>query len=301
MSEFESAARPQPTPGLIFEAGQPLLERFKIAVDPYVDPDAFIAATDSMNPSRKADGTYKVRFELEEDEHEWPKDVQEKIHTAAEDMGLLHEQTPLIGKFDAVVVLGGARQSNLDRTRYAADAITAKQARVGHVIVAGTMRPLNDLEKENVANYAPGAETEFGLCVGAGLTVADEVPDLMPSFVKLHSQLGGTPAVLDRVMSALSSRELLTERSRIGAVVTQIYQPSTALDLTRIARRYGVSRTLAAGNPSDPNIVAKRTPATYLNEVIRTLHAAAFFTKEDSERQANVQRIAARLDPVAKQ
>ncbi len=62
--------------------------------------------------------------------------------------------------------------------------------------------------------------------------------------------------------------------AKVAAVTTQIYQASTERDLDRVAKQFGVTETFTAGNPSDPNVVAKRTPATYLSEVLRTLRAA---------------------------
>ena len=66
-------------------------------------------------------------------------------------------------------------------------------------------------------------------------------------------------------------------------MTTQIYQESTALDLARVAKAFGAEYTLAAGNPSDPELVAKRTPATYLTEIIRTLKAAMLALEAEKE------------------
>ena len=78
---------------------------------------------------------------------------------------MLETETPLQGHYDAVAALGGARQANLDRLRYAAEARRSGKASFDHLVAAGAKRKLRDDEKANVANYAPNAETEMDLLV----------------------------------------------------------------------------------------------------------------------------------------
>lgn len=51
-----------------------------------------------------------------------------------------------------------------------------------------------------------------------------------------------------------------------------------------------MAKTYTAGNPSDPNVVAKRTPATYLTEVLRTLRAAVDYTEARDQMTAAAEK-----------
>jgi hypothetical protein len=307
-------ARPEQTqlsPEQALGAGEELLQHFGVGVRP-TDPmraKEFVSAMDQLNPRFQGERPL-VRFELEQDRTEWPEATKAVIMRAAEGMRMLEPQTPFEGSFDTIIVLAGARQSNLDRMRYAARCLYTRaelqvktpegQIRLGSLIIAGSKRKLNDAEKENVANYAPGAETEEDLVKATMDQVSVEKQKLTEEHGK-YSQImawgaiiaegekAGTPDVVDAVLSDMREwydkrgREL-PEDFRLGAVTTQIYQASTELDLARVAKRYGISETFTAGNPSDPNIVAKRTPATYLSEVLRTLKAAAMARAEGVEK-----------------
>ncbi len=90
----------------------------------------------------------------------------------------------------------------------------------------------------------------------------------------VEDKRAGTPAVIEGVLATLQANGSLPEGANIAAVTTQVYQASTERDLARVAKQFGITETFTAGNPSDPNVVAKRTPATYLSEVLRTLRAA---------------------------
>jgi hypothetical protein len=192
-------------------------------------------------------------------------------------------ETPLVGSFDAAISLGAARQANLDRLRYVAEAVHEGRAEAKRIIIAGSARKLNEAEQENTVNYAPGATTEFDLCVGAAATVEKEFPDLSIETIFVDDEKAHTAHVVERVLAALRANGALPEGASIGAVTTQIYQTATSFDVARAAKEFGVAATLTAGNPSDPNIVAKRTPATYLSEILRTLKAAAMAHERDEE------------------
>jgi len=157
--------------------------------------------------------------------------------------------------------------------------------------VAGSTRKLNDAEKVNVANYAPGAETEADLIKAAVGLIEDENNRLADEnhlrevrvrdwgWEILEQERAGTPDVLRYVFEHMVRQPAMKEklesgRLRVGVVTTQIYQASTELDLARVAREFGITETFTAGNPSDSEIIAKRTPATYMSEILRTLRAA---------------------------
>lgn len=260
-------------PQEVLQAGSELLEHFGVEASAVEQPEQFLEAMAQLDP-RYQGGRELVRWQLETDQTEWSEDTKQIILRAAEGMRMLEQETSLSGQFDAVIALGGARQSNLDRARYAVEAAKEGNANFKHLIVAGSSRELNEAEQENVANYAPGATTEFEACVGAAKTVAQENPGLITSVLYVEDERAGTPAIIEKVLATLQANGSIHEGSRVAAVTTQIYQSSTELDLARVAKQFGISETFTAGNPSAPKVIEARTPATYLSEVLRTLKAA---------------------------
>lgn len=273
------------SPEQAIEIGRELLEYFDIDIDgklnPVTNTEEFVEALKQLNPRYKGDRTL-VRFELEDDQTEWPTDMQRKTWDAAVGLRMVEPddaeepiETELEGEFDDVAVLGAARQAPKDRALYAAKAIHEGRASAKKVVIVGSARKLKEAEQENAANYAPGAKTEFDLCVGAARAVAEEYPDVEVETMFLDEEKAGTPQVMEHVLSELQSRGELSASARIAAVTTQIYQTSTSFDVARAAKKFGVHDTFVAGNPSDPNVVAKRTTSTYLSEILRTMKAAA--------------------------
>lgn len=274
MSEQLRPQETQPTPEQLLQAGSEFLQHFGVKVSPTEQPEQFLEAMAQLDP-RYQGGRELVRWQLEADQTEWDEETKGVIMRAAESMRMLEPETPLQGNFDVVIALGGARQANLDRTRYAVEAAKEGKVDFKYLVVAGSSRELNEAEQENAANYAPGAKTEFDLCVGATSTVAKENPGLVASVMYVEDKRAGTPAVIEKALATMKANGSLKDGARVAAVTTQIYQASTELDLDRVAKQFGVAETFTAGNPSDPNVVAKRTPATYLSEVLRTLKAAS--------------------------
>lgn len=301
MNEQQQLRETQQSAEQLFEAGSEFLRHFGVKANPLEQPETFRAALQQLDP-RYQDGRDLVRWELEADETEWDDATKDVIMSTAEKMRMLEVETPLEGDYDAVIILGGARQSNLDRTNYAVDAITEGRATVKQLIVAGSSRELKEAEQANTANYAPGAKTEFDLCVGAAATAAKEKPGLVASVLYVDDEKAGTPVIIEHVLTTLQANGSLPAGSKVAAVTTQIYQSSTARDLDRVAAKFGITETAAAGNPSDPSVVAKRTPAVYLSEVLRTLRAAvndseattqttlAAETQQRAEKAAQLQR-----------
>ena len=282
MTEQVRPQETQPTPEQLLQAGSELLQHFAVEVSPTEQPEQFLEAMAQLDP-RYQGGRELVRFELEADQTEWDEETKAVIMRTAESMRMLEAETPLTGNFDAVIVLGGARQSSLDRTRYAVEAAKDGAANIKQLIVAGSSRELNEAEQKATENYAAGATTEFELCVGAAKTAAQENHGLVASVMYVEDRKAGTPAVIEKVLATLQANGSLREGARIAAVTTQIYQASTELDLDRVAKQFGVAETFTAGNPSDPNVAANRTPATYLSEVLRTLKAATNAAQAEKE------------------
>lgn len=305
LRELDPPDKTQLSPEQVLDAGAELIDHFDVKVDPVADPEAFVDAMDQLNP-RFQGARPLVRFELEEDQTEWPEETKSVIMRTSEATRMLVPQTPLEGSFDTIISLAGARQANLDRMRYAARCLYTRASldtplpdgtiRGGSLVFAGSLRPLSEAEKENVSNYALGAETEADLVEATLEELEDEQFFLTQEFRKWPQIMNygmviadgervGTPQVVETVLKELTEGHDETVRGfpddyRLGAVTTQIYQVATELDLARVAKRFGITQTFTAGNPSDPSIIAKRTPATYFSEDLRTLKAAALAKME---------------------
>ena len=244
------------------------LAHFSLTTEPLAEPEQFTKALHQLDPRYK-EGRDLVRFELEQDQTQWPADAVKVIMDCAGALGLLKDETPLGGHFGLVIALGGARQSNLDRLRYAVRCCEDGQATIDKLTIAGSTRKLNDAEREAVANYARFARTEADLCWAAATLVMTENTGLAVNTVIEDNEKAGNPEVIRAAILAQPGLPC-----RVGVVTTQIYRASAELDLMSIAKELGVDVIMAAGNPSDPAIAAKRTTATYLSEVLRTLRAA---------------------------
>lgn len=252
---------------------EPFINHFGIEANPYEQPDEFIEALNQIDPRYKG-GRDLVRWQLQEDQTEWPEETKDLIMRTAEQMRMLEQETPLVGNFDAVIVLGGANQANLDRSLYAAEASKNQAASFKYMIIAGSTRELLEAEQNATANYAPGAKTEFELCEAAAKVVAEQYPEISVTTFKIDEKKAGTPRVVEATLQWIKDGGALTEDFKLAAVTTQIYQKSTEMDVARVAESFGIEETFTAGNPSDPAIIAKRTPAIYLSENLRTLRAA---------------------------
>lgn len=311
LSELTPPDQSQMNAEQVIKAGQSLLDHFNVQANPNnpSETEQFVTAMDQLNP-RFQGGRDLVRYQLELDQTEWPGDTKQIIMDSAKAMRMLESQTPFEGSFDVMLVLAGARQANMDRMRYAARCcftraslsvtIDSRSFREGVLIFVGSKRKLTDDEKDNTSNYAPGAVTEEDLIVATMEHFDSEQRKLTNEFGKYpqinrwdhvitDKDKAGTVDVVDKVLSEIANYVASTGRElpkdfRLGAVTTQIYQSATELDLARVAKRYGITETFTAGNPSNPNIIAKRTVATYLSEVLRTLKAAALAKSEGVDR-----------------
>lgn len=286
MSSKEALQHTQLTAQQVVDDGGYFIEHFKIEADPTKDTPDFLAALEQLNP-RFQGGRDLVRWELENDPTEWDEKTKGIVMDASKSYRMLEKETPLVGFYDLAVILGGARQSNLDRARFAAQAVSNGNAVVLNMIVGGSNRELNESEQTNVANYALGAVDEYDLCAAAARSIGREYPGIVMSPLFVPEPKAGTPRIIERAIEAHTVRGKLPKNTGIAAVTTQIYQVSTGIDLSRVAKEKGVTvPTFTAGNPSDPEVMAKRTIATYLSENLRTLRAAANYL-EFEQKQTN--------------
>ena len=248
---------------------------FNVTANPLSDTEKFLESLRQLDPRYKGDRSL-VRYQLEADTTAWFLETQQIIMATAEAMGMLKKETPLKDDWDFVIVLGGARQAPLDRLRYAIHSITFNEALVGMMTIVGSARKLLPEEQNAVKNYAPNAKTEFDLCTAAAKTVYRESPSIWVGQWFVNDEQASSTRAICTVIHDVILQDM-THMPYIAAVTTQIYTCATEFDLARVAREYGIKKTFVAGNPSDPELVARRTTATYLSEVLRTLRAAAMY------------------------
>src|SRR5437868_1193842 len=115
MSEF-SRGNKHLSPYEVLASGNELLDHFGLSIDPVEKSTEFINAIAQLDP-RFQGGRELVRWQLEQDERSWPDETRHIIMETALRMRMFERETPLVGHYDIVIALGGARQSNLDRTR----------------------------------------------------------------------------------------------------------------------------------------------------------------------------------------
>jgi hypothetical protein len=85
----------------------------------------------------------------------------DRIEAATAALGVTGETTPRGTDFDHILVIGGARYTNLLRARYARE--MAGGRRIGHIVLAAASRPVLETERDANDACAPGARTEFEL------------------------------------------------------------------------------------------------------------------------------------------
>lgn len=103
---------------------------------------------------------------------------RQRVEAALSALGITDETQPVGTDFDYLLVIGGARYTNLLRAQYARE--LADGRRIGHVVLAAASRPLLGSERDAVDACAPGARTEFELmAAGAANAFGLDIRDLV--------------------------------------------------------------------------------------------------------------------------
>lgn len=242
-------------------------EVFGLIADPHKNPEEFIAAARQLNPRYKGDRTL-VRFELKGTEPSFTLEQRGSIIMTAAALDMLKRETPLRGEFDVVVAHGGARRAAYDRLKYAAEALSSGQAS-GHLMAAGSTRPLRPGEAEEAVAFAPeNAATEADLVAGAAAKVSEEF-DIETGIITVDNPDAHTSDVLRAVIQ----RRGFESVRRVGGVATQIYWAKTDIIFRMMGRELGFTSAVA-GNPSELSIVGDRNDNTYHTEILHTLNRA---------------------------
>lgn len=92
--------------------------------------------------------------------------LADRVIAKATSLGMRTDAPPTAGEHDAFVALGGARMAPLMRTRLLAEHANPPPRDI--VLLGAPRSALEDFETPGVAEYAPGAQTEFDLMVAAG-------------------------------------------------------------------------------------------------------------------------------------
>lgn len=98
---------------------------------------------------------------------------EEKIMVNASCLGLV-EVTDVKFEPDYILPLGGARQTNLDRPKMAKYIIDKNSWKGKKIIALSGRRPINEIERPVVKEYAPDAVTEFD-AINVGLEISFEI------------------------------------------------------------------------------------------------------------------------------
>lgn len=98
------------------------------------------------------------------------------IMEAAESLGMISRLSPGFEP-DYILPLGGARRTNLERPQMAKKIIDKNIWKNKEVIALAGMRPISEIEKPYIKEYAPGALTEYeAICKGLEMSfdIADD-------------------------------------------------------------------------------------------------------------------------------
>lgn len=197
----------------------------------------------------------------------------EQIETAVAALGVANETTPEGTDFDYILVIGGARYTNLLRARYAREMATGR--RVGHVVLAAASRRLLDSEQDAVDAYAPGARSEFELQVAA----AADAFGLDTAEVAEH-----TRERIDQPQRDETVWSFTPESNELGVPITLLETPSPDPDNRRAnsADTYTFAAQTMGMHRSACLMVTGQPVGRYLHfEALRTL-ALPFGTRVES-------------------
>ena len=136
-------------------------------------------------------------------------------------------------------------------------------------------------DDEKGQDYAPDAEDEYGLGVGAQKRIQKRYPDLKVWAIRNDDPRSGNDGVIDKTVEVMRQELASFKPLRVAAVTTRIYVAALHLDMARAAKRHGWSQFFAAGHDSDPEVRFNRTISVYLTECLTTLRKAAIAAAED--------------------
>lgn len=96
-------------------------------------------------------------------------DADRRVVELARELGLVESCLPYYREVEWLLILGGARLSNLLRPQYAAQ-LLEQNLHTSCIVLLGGSRHVMDTERDATNSYAPGAVTEFDLLTMAAAT-----------------------------------------------------------------------------------------------------------------------------------
>lgn len=230
-----------------------------------------------------------------------------RILELASDLGLVENHRPRRTRVDFLLILGGARLSNLLRPRYASELIASSLVDPARIVLLGGSRAVMDSERDATDSYAPGAATEFDLLTTAAAAEfgfdrdsREEQSYRDPDNANASWRLWNVEAAATDAGAALIAVEapspepdvrrantadsyaFFADRFRLepGAkcllVTSQIYVPYQHLEGTRsLALPFGLELE-TVGFPADweAGLQGMQAPANYLQETRSTIQSA---------------------------
>jgi hypothetical protein len=142
----------------------------------------------------------------------------------ASTLGLVENHPPNHSEVDFLLILGGARLSNLLRPRYASELIAAGLAKPSHIVLLGGSRAVMDGERDATDSYAPGASTEFDLLTTAAAVEFGFDPEVREEQIHRDAQNANASWQIWDVPAAATA---------IGATVIAVEAPSPEPDARR--------------------------------------------------------------------
>lgn len=230
-----------------------------------------------------------------------------RVVELARDLGLVDNHPPRRRNVDFLLILGGARLSNLLRPRYAGELISTGLADPRQMVLLGASRAVMPSERDATDSYAPKANTEFDLLTAAAgqefgfdpetreeegnedpdnpnaswrvWEIPAEVVGIGRSIIAIEAP---SPEPQSRrantadAYSFFARYRKLERRSSCLLVTSQIYVPYQHLEAVRsLAVPFGLELE-TVGFPADwqAQLQGMQRPVNYLQEVRSTIQAA---------------------------
>ncbi len=104
-------------------------------------------------------------------ENDFLKENKESIYKIATELGLVGSYEPTVCNPDYILILGGARLSNYDRSTLAKQLVDKYEFTETEIVGLSTYRPIDLSERSFIDSYAPTAKFEFEALVSGMDTV----------------------------------------------------------------------------------------------------------------------------------
>jgi len=278
-------------PAVVLERTAPMLEAFEVTADPFADAKLFEQQLNRCDPRYQGDDRIPLlRQQLEGSTQDYSAEAKGYIYDGADAIEMREPESPLTGHYKRVFPIGAARRAVQDRTEYGIEAVFSTDGPVAATVedgidIAVSSRPLGGrvfkgaFEEIQAAGLTGGDlvydqqkwPVEASLGRGAVRLGRQKYPGFTGHLDIVHFDDPDVPA--QNVLGYALDKLNVPSGARVGAVVQQIYRISLGLDMQRIGNERGITVDVA-GCPSDPRVVANRTAATYLAEVIKAVRAA---------------------------